>query len=99
MDLLTILNMVTNLGIDAGIVIFIIVTTNILKVITPINKKYTPLFTLILGLMIGIVQIFFAKIPSELWLRSILGYPGVSIAVYMLLKKYFLEKKENEKGN
>lgn len=95
MELMTILNLFGNFGIDLLLVLCIIVLTQVAKTVIPIKTpKMVLLFILGLGLIFGIAHIFLAKIALSLWIRTILGYPCTSICVYVLTKKYFIEKKK-----
>ncbi len=102
---------IQNLGFDVIVIFGIATITELIKRILRKMKKIKPsdkdtpkVICFICGLMAGLIQIgisIFVKkpIPFENWLRILLGYPFLSIAVYGLLFKIIFEKIFNRKKN
>lgn len=80
----------TALGIDAILVLTVVVGTYLLRLIFKPKAIFTPiLYALIIGIPIGIIVIIVNKAPITEWLRTILGYPVTGICLYMIYRKIF----------
>lgn len=87
-----ILNLTGRVMADFGIDLFLVIAISFIgqtvKWIFNPDKKIIFIVLFGLGIGIALLQIFVFNIDRSLFLRVAMGYPLMSIAGYMLLKKY-----------
>ena len=76
----------TQLGVDVLIIISIVVIAQAIKVVFGCTKKWSFFFVMITGAVAGLSKIILENVSVTEWFRIIIGYPGVSILFYMLIK-------------
>lgn len=96
-----VLSLVSTVGFDLALVLFIVFATYVVRLLIKPTWKWIPIVPVFVGIVVGILQIVFAKTPVAQWPRIVLGYPAVGMAAYMLYRKYlpdstFLKPKDKE---
>lgn len=85
------------LSIDMLIIIGIVGISQLIKVLFKPTEGIVLLSIFLLGVCVVLFKIFIENLPIEEYLRVIFGYPGFSMCLYMLIKKYlpdtFLSKE------
>jgi hypothetical protein len=79
-----------SLGLDIVLILGIVIATYFARVIFKPKSDNTPMiYALVIGIVIGIVQIIIGRIDPSFWLRTALGYPIAGIFAYMSYRKLF----------
>ena len=87
---------ISGIGFDVVIIISLGITTEILKNILKENKiKISPeIICFVLGLLVGVLQIIFKKLVVTEWIRTILGYPALTIGFYRIAERFIWRKND-----